>query len=71
MKTLLLVSAGSEAVGGIKLAKNMGLYVVASDGDSNAPGFALADDTLVASTYDVEATVAAASRYHRDRKSVV
>lgn len=70
MKTLLLVSAGTEAVAGIKLAINMGLYVVASDGDSNAPGFALADDTLVASTYDVEATFAAASRYHREVRPI-
>ena len=42
----------------------MGLHVVVSDGSPDAPGLAIADDTLIASTYDVEATVAAATRYH-------
>lgn len=64
MRTLLIISAGIEAVAGIELAKSMGLHVVVSDANPNAPGFALADDTLLASTYDVEATVAAATRYH-------
>lgn len=65
MKTLLIVSAGIEAIAGIELAKSMGLYVVASDANPEAPGFAFADDTLVASTYDVKATVASATRYHQ------
>ena len=43
----------------------MGLHVVVSDQDPQAPGFAWADDCLLASTYDVEATVAAARRYHQ------
>jgi len=64
MRTLLIISAGVEAVPGIELAKSMGLYVVVSDMDPNAPGFSVADDHLLASTYDVEATVAAARQYH-------
>lgn len=64
MKTLLVVSAGVEAVSGIELAKSMGLRVVVSDLNPNAPGFSVADDQLLASTYDVEATVAAARNYH-------
>lgn len=70
MKTLLIVSAGIEAIAGIELAKSMGLHVVASDANPKAPGFALADDILVASTYDVEATVAAATRYHSEVRPI-
>ena len=70
MKTLLIVSAGIEAIAGIELAESMGLHVVASDASLKAPGFALADDALVASTYDVEATVAAATRYHRQVRPI-
>jgi len=69
-KTLLIVSAGVEALPGIKLAKKLGLHVVASDANPQAPGFAFADDTLVASTYDVEATVAAATRYHQEVRPI-
>ena len=65
MKTLLIISAGIEAVPGIELAKSMGLQVVISDMNPNAPGFAVADDQLLASTYDVDATVAAARAYHK------
>ncbi|MBV5272512.1 MAG: hypothetical protein JZU52_02340, partial [Lamprocystis purpurea] len=55
-----------EAVAGIELGKSMGLYVVATDANAEAPGFAVADDQLLVSTYDIEATVAAASRYHHE-----
>jgi biotin carboxylase len=65
MKTLLMVNGGLEAVPGIRLAREMGLHVVVSDQNPQAPGFAWAHDRLLASTYDVEATVAAARRYHR------
>lgn len=63
-KTLLVISAGIEAVDGIKLAKSMGLKVIVSDINPNAPGAAIADDQLLASTYDVEKTIAAARHYH-------
>jgi biotin carboxylase len=69
-KTLWIVSGGIEALPGIEQAKALGLYVVVSDGRSDAPGFALADDAVVASTYDVEETVAAAVRYHRTVRPV-
>ena len=65
MKTLLIISAGGESTAGIELAKSMGLCIVASDGNADAPGFALADDSLIVSTYDIGATVAAAKLYHR------
>jgi biotin carboxylase len=64
LKTLLIVSGGIEAVPGIQLAKEMGLYVVVSDANPNAPGFEYADDSIIASTYDVNETVQKAKQYH-------
>lgn len=66
MKTLWIVGGGIEAVPGIKRAKEMGLHVVVSDGDENAPGFDISDEFFVVSTYDIEQTVATASRYHSE-----
>jgi biotin carboxylase len=63
-KTLLIVSGGVQATHGIKRAKELGCHVVVSDRDPNAPGFALADDKIIASTYHVAETVEAAQRYH-------
>jgi len=59
-RTLLFVAGGVEALPAIARAKQMGLRVAVSDGSSDAPGMLLADERLVVSTYDVEATVAAA-----------
>lgn len=64
VRTLLVISGGGEALAGIRRARDMGLRVVVSDGSPTAPGFALADEHIVASTYDIEGTVAAARRYH-------
>ncbi len=64
-KTLLVVSGGVEAVPGIQHAKAMGHHVVVSDYDPQAPGFAFADDHLIASTYDIAETLAAARHYHQ------
>ena len=64
MNTLWVVGAGVEAVPGIQRAKDLGLFVVVSDGDPDAPGFHLADDHVVVSTYDIEGTVDAAWKYH-------
>lgn len=64
-RTVCIVGAGAEAADGIAVARRMGLHVLASDADPEAPGFALAHDRILASTYDVEATVAAVSDYHR------
>lgn len=64
MKTILFVGGGFETVPGLRRAAAMGLHVIVSDCDPDAPGFAEADDAVLASTYDVEGTVAAARRYH-------
>ena len=63
-KVLLIISGGIEAVPGIRLAKEMGLNVVVSDGSSTAPGFEYADDCIIASTYNVNETVQKAKHYH-------
>ena len=70
MKTLWIVSGSSEAVPGIVRAKDLGLFVVVSDGNAMAPGFQFADDSIVASTYDIAGTVAAAQKYHKTVRSV-
>jgi len=70
MKTLWIVSGGAEAVPGIQRAKNMGLHVVVSDANPNAPGFDFADEKIVASTYDAEATSSFAVRYHQEKRPI-
>ena len=69
-KTLWIVDGAFEALEGIRLAKEMGLHVVVSDLNPDAPGFALADDRVMASPGDVEGTMVAALRYHRSVRSI-
>ena len=71
-KNLLVVGGGIEAVPGLERAGQMGLRLVVSDKNPDAPGFAFAedDDRLLASTYDIEATVAAARRYHSEVRPI-
>ena len=69
-KTLLYVGGGQETVPGIHKARQMGLHVVVSDMNPNAPGMLAADDVLLASTYDVAATVTAARDYHRQVRPI-
>lgn len=69
-RVIFIVGAGAETVPGIKRAKDMGLYVVVSDKSPDAPGCAIADKSIVASTYDVEATVEAARAFSRGERPV-
>ncbi len=69
-KTLLMVSGGVQALPGIELAQSMGLHVVVSDMNPDSPGFGVADDQIIASTYDVAASVCAAARYHREVRPI-
>ena len=64
-KTLLIVSGGIEAVDAIRHAKELGYYVVVSDRDTEAPGFADADSCLIADVYGADETAAAAERFNR------
>jgi biotin carboxylase len=70
MKTLLIVSGGIEAADAAKRAREMGLHVVVSDIDANAPGFAYAHDRLIADVYGPEETACAAERYHREQRKI-
>jgi biotin carboxylase len=65
-----MVSGGAEAMPGIRLARQMGLHVVVSDGSPDAPGLAEADDGIVASTYDVDATIEAARAYSITKRPI-
>src|SRR5437763_1464078 len=70
MKALLIVSGGIEAADAARHAREMGLHVVVSDIDPNAPGLAFAHDRLIADVYGPEATAEAAERYHRERRKI-
>jgi biotin carboxylase len=52
-KRLLIISGGAEALPIIEFARGLGLSVVVSDGDPDAPGFEIADERIVASTYAI------------------
>jgi biotin carboxylase len=69
-KTLLIVSGGVEAVDAAKRAKELGLYVVVSDRDMEAPGFEFADSRIIADVYGSEETAAAADRFSRKVKKI-
>jgi len=65
-RAILFVGAGIETLPGIRRAQQLGLHVVASDVNPEAPGLGLAQDRLLASTYDIAATVIAARRFHQE-----
>ena len=69
-KTLLIISGGIEAVDAAKRARDMGLTVVVSDRDPEAPGFAFADSCLIADVYGANETAAAAERYNRKIRKI-
>ncbi|WP_225071662.1 ATP-grasp domain-containing protein [Desulfuromonas sp. CSMB_57] len=69
-KTLLFVGGGMEALPGIEKARELGLHVVVSDMNPQAPGLQAADGRLIASTYDVGATLTEARRYNREVRPI-
>jgi biotin carboxylase len=69
-KTLLFIGGGMEALPGIEKARDLGLHVVVSDMNPEAPGMLAAHGRLVASTYDVAATLDAAKSYHREVRQI-
>jgi biotin carboxylase len=69
-KTLLIISGGIEAADAARRAKELGHYVVVSDRDPKAPGFAFADSCLIADVYGATETAAAAERYHRKIRKI-
>ena len=69
-KTLLIISGGVEAAHAIRRAKDLGIYVVVSDINPEAPGFAMADSILIADVYGPDETAAAAERFHRKIRKI-
>ncbi|HTT98660.1 MAG TPA: ATP-grasp domain-containing protein [Rhizomicrobium sp.] len=69
-KTLLIVSGGIEAADAAKRAKELGLYVVVSDRDPDAPGFAFADSCIIADVYGPSETASAAERFNRKIRKI-
>jgi biotin carboxylase len=65
MELLLIIGAGREQVPAYTLAKQKGYRVVGTDIDPSAPGFDVADFSLLCSTRDVEATLAAVTTFHQ------
>lgn len=54
-KTILVLGAGIDQIYPIKLARELGLRVVAADSNPNAPGFEFADQAAIVSNRDVVA----------------
>jgi biotin carboxylase len=53
-KNLLIIGAGREQIPAYQKAKQMGLKIISTDIDKNAPAFKYADHSLIASTRDSE-----------------
>ena len=66
-KTLLIIGAGLAQLHAFKLAREMGYHIVATDMYSNAPGFKLADDALIANTYDLEESLQVVLDYQKQK----
>ncbi|MBN2525062.1 MAG: ATP-grasp domain-containing protein [Deltaproteobacteria bacterium] len=64
-RTILFVAGSIETVPAVKLANEMGLHTVVSDGNPNAACFDIADDRIVADTYNVSQSLQQAMAYHR------
>lgn len=60
---LLVLGAGRESLPLLVALRGLGCRLVVLDGVANAPGFRAADEGLLASTFDEEATVEAARVY--------
>jgi len=67
MRILLIIGAGIEQGRAYELGQEMGFRVVGTDIDPDAPAFAMADDTILASTRDPEETLQAVVEYFLDR----
>jgi biotin carboxylase len=70
IRTLLIISGGIEAVDAIKRARDMGLHVVVSDIAADAPGFAYAQDRIIADVYGPKETLQAVEAYCRQHRPI-
>lgn len=65
-----MVGGGIESVPGIIKAQELGLKVVVSDSNKNAPGKKVADYFIHASTYDVETTKKTACEFSKNIEEI-
>ena len=70
MKTLLILSAGIEAVPGIIKAKKLGIKTVVCDKDKNAPGFKYADYKIYSSIYKSNSLLTKVSKFNQDVRKI-
>ncbi len=70
MKTILIISGGTESIFGIKRAKELGYFVVVTDGNPNAPGFKYADECILASTYDIDETLKKVIKFDKEKRKI-
>ena len=70
LKTILFIGGALETIPGIQLAKLKGLHVVVSDKNPNAPGMEIADDQILACTYDIQQTLTAVTKYQKLNRSI-
>ncbi len=66
MKTILILGAGIEQTIAIELAKDLGLKVIAVDGNPDAPGLKIADIGINADIKDAEAMIEIGKKYKID-----
>lgn len=62
-RKILIIGAGPVQIAGIKRAQEMGLTVVATDGNPKAPGLQFADIPVVLDVKDMQRTIALAKRH--------
>jgi biotin carboxylase len=56
-KKVLIIGAGLAQMAGIERAKEMGLFVIATDGNPDAPGLRIADIPVVLDVKDIQGTI--------------
>ena len=69
-RCILFIGGGIETLPGVLLAKSMGLHVVVSDANSHAPCMSEADGSLIASTYNIDESIAVAKKYNNEVHSI-
>ena len=65
-KSILIIGAGIEQIYAYKLAKIMGLSVIGSDINKNAPALKYADHFILASTRDPQSSIKAAQSFNNE-----
>jgi biotin carboxylase len=65
-RTIMIIGASYEHCIGIQRAQDLGHNVLAVDGNPNSPGFDLANDYILASTYDPIKILEGANKYIRN-----